>query len=178
MMCSSAGRSVVDAHACLTTPRVTACRFARRRFPGEAHYGARGHDGDDLAFLFFYQRRFGLIAPPLNDRRCGRELDFRPVAPTLLSAKEPARIARSAHPPTAPSCRCPGTAKRRVCTATGVLHSRILNLGDGRSSSCKMEQNPAMLAVDCIGLVLGKPRKSHTRGALRAGEMTCARNTP
>jgi hypothetical protein len=42
----------MNAHARLATPTVTVWRFAKRRFPGEPHYGGRDHDGGDLAFLF------------------------------------------------------------------------------------------------------------------------------
>ena len=37
-----------------------------------------------------------------------------------------------------------------------VIRTAAREMGAGRSSWCEMEQHPATLAVDCIGLVLGK----------------------
>jgi len=50
------------------------------------HYGGRGHDGGELAFLFLYIS---------GDCRCDRKVDFKPVARILLPAKS--------HPLEAPS---------------------------------------------------------------------------
>ena len=43
------------------------------------HYGGRGHDGGDLAFLFLnVSGDLVLLLRRLNDCRWGREVDFRP----------------------------------------------------------------------------------------------------
>jgi hypothetical protein len=118
MMCSSADRPAVDAHARVATPRNTVCRFARRRFPGEASLRrARPRRRRPSLPLPQFQRRFGLITPPLERPQMRPRGRVYAGCVNFYLQKSSARIAR---PPVA-STRGANRLLAQPADAVGVI---------------------------------------------------------